>query len=77
MESKKVGTLFGYLLLRKYPEIEGEGRDITLDDLLAWSYWPSFIKIYSKCGLSLNRTLVKINILSVNRGRFKAEGRSA
>ena len=49
MESMKVGALFGHLLLRKYPRIErGETFDISLEDLLTWSHWPFFIKIYSK-----------------------------
>ena len=49
MESMKVGALFGHILLRKYPKIErGDTVDISLEDLLMWSHWPNFIKIYSK-----------------------------
>ena len=47
IESEKVGFLLGHLLQRKYPDIE-KGVNISLKDLLTWSHWPNFIKIYSK-----------------------------
>ena len=47
-ESQRVGELFGRLLEKEYPKIMSEEFTISLDDLLSWSYWPDFIKIYSK-----------------------------
>ena len=46
--STKVGNLFGRLLEKKYPQLNQSGFMISLDDLLNWSFWPSFIKIFSK-----------------------------
>ena len=67
VKSRRVGTLFGRLLVRKYPQIEHrELIDISLDDLLNWSYWPNFIKIYSKLentqGQSTTCTLLLVNV---------------
>jgi hypothetical protein len=47
-ESRRVGELFGRLLEKRYPQIATEESiNISLHDLLTWSYWPDFIKIYS------------------------------
>ena len=48
MDSWRVGSLFGRLLKKQYPSLKPQSSlQISLDDLLDWSYWPSFIKIYS------------------------------
>ena len=65
VKSRRVGILFGRLLLRKYPQIEHkELIDISLDDLLNWSYWPNFIKIYSKLEITQRQstTLLLVNV---------------
>jgi hypothetical protein len=47
LESKKVGVLFEHLLKRKYPDIcHEESINLSLEDLLTWPHWPSFIRIY-------------------------------
>ena len=46
--STKVGSLFGRLLEREYPQLNQPSFVISLDDLLNWSFWPSFIKTFSK-----------------------------
>ena len=48
MDSWRVGSLFGRLLKKQYPNLKPQSSpQVSLDDLLDWSYWPSFIKIYS------------------------------
>ena len=52
MNSERVGSLFGRLLKKQYPQLEFQSTlSVSLDDLLEWSYWPSFIKIHSMCFL--------------------------
>ena len=45
--SERVGRLFGELILKKYPPLRDQQIvEVSLDDLLTWSYWPNFIKIW-------------------------------
>ena len=50
VESEKVAKLFARLLERKYsPEMwHGGSNNLSLNDLLTWPHWPSFIRICSK-----------------------------
>ena len=46
-ESTQVGMLLGNLLKKKYPNIQpGTEITISLDEVLQWSLWPNFIKLY-------------------------------
>ena len=44
-KSAYVGKLLGDLMMKKYPNLDIEIR-ITFDDVLQWSLWPNFIKLY-------------------------------
>lgn len=45
--SKRVGALFGKILLNQFPRMEIE-PSVTLEDLLTWHLWPKYMKIYGK-----------------------------
>lgn len=46
-----MGNLLGKLLKKKYPNLHPDNEDqigISFDDLLDWTLWPNFIKLYGK-----------------------------
>ena len=46
-KSTQVGMLLGNLLKKRYPNIQpGTKITISLDEVLQWSLWPNFIKLY-------------------------------
>ena len=46
-QSTHVGMLLGNLLKKKYPNMQpGTEITISLDEVLQWSLWPNFIKLY-------------------------------
>ena len=50
--SKRVGNLLGNMLKKQHPKLHPEMKEsdlfISLDELLRWTLWPNFIKIYGE-----------------------------
>lgn len=59
--------------MRQYPQLDKKDLQVTLGDLLNWSYWPIFIKIYCMCALL--HCMVHECILNFSSGEFKAQRR--
>ena len=45
VDSKRVGSLLGRILVKQYPKAEYI-QAVTFDDLLEWYMWPIFITIF-------------------------------
>ena len=43
--SKHIGRLLGNMLNKKYPKFVEEDS-LSIDDILGWEYWPTFMQIY-------------------------------
>ena len=47
-DSYRLGLVFGRIMKKRYPQVLEVGlSSISLDDLLSWSHWPDFLKLYS------------------------------
>ena len=44
-DSHRLGLVFGRIMKKRYPQVLVSS--VSLNDLLSWSYWPDFIKLYS------------------------------
>ncbi len=44
-KSKHIGRLLGNMLNKKFPKFVEEDS-LTIDDILEWEYWPTFMQIY-------------------------------
>ena len=62
-----MGMLLGDLLKKKYPNIQpGTEITISLDEVLQWSLWPNFIKLYGTLPFRITWYFYRLYITSAS-----------
>ena len=48
LNSFRIGSLIGRILLKRYPGAASSAFEVTFEDLMEWDFWPCFVNITCK-----------------------------